>query len=766
MKHVTYNKRDESPEMHAPRSMFRDSRGQVVITAVVFFLLIATTVGTGVINPVLRQVSQANDFVRTRGSLFASQAVNEDALYRIKGNKKFTSPSTLSINSYVATATSTTVAGGLQIDSSGGAFNLVRNIQTHLTSGSGTSFNYGVQAGEGGLILENTSSVSGNVYSNGPILGSGSISSNPTNPNLVGSVNVGPTAYRMVQNGIYIYVVNESTIQTVNIVNPASPTVVSTVSTVLPAGGQQKDIALANGHIFVTATNGNDVVALSLSNPSTPAFVSRVTVTGASQIKTLGSYAYVLSNVGSHTLKTINISNPASMSVVNSVNTVSTFPVGMAIQGTHLYVVSQGGTSKLEIYSLTNPASPTLVSATNIGVNPITIAIFGSYAYIDVYGCGCIQVYNISNPAAPVLVSSTSGNSVNNGYSLYATGSYLYAAVNYSTNRQFQFWNTSNPSTLSLANSTNISGGAPISVIGGQAGYLYLLTQNLNATSPLYIYRVTGSGGNAIWGDVVSAGPSGSVSLINASSTIFARSIDNSIAGKDAYFKNISNTTVLGTSYPNSTDQATSSLPISDELISQWEAEALAGGVITTPCPYKITGSSVVTLGPVKINCDLEVSNSSTLYLAGMVWVKGDVTLSNTGTIAISPSISGKTAAIIADDPANRSSGSKINVSNSTTYLGSGANSYVMLLSQNNSAKNGGGTKAIEVQNSVSGKLLVYSPYGEILLQNSVSIKEVTAWRIRLKNSAQVIYETGLANLLFTSGPAGGYLFDKWREVQ
>ena len=285
MKHVTYNKRDESPEMHAPRSMFRDSRGQVVITAVVFFLLIATTVGTGVINPVLRQVSQANDFVRTRGSLFASQAVNEDALYRIKGNKKFTSPSTLSINYYTATATSTAVAGGLQIDSSGGAFNLVRNIQTHLTSGSGTSFNYGVQAGEGGLILENTSSVSGNVYSNGPILGSGSISSNPTNPNLVGSVNVGPTAYRMVQNGIYIYVVNESTIQTVNIVNPASPTVVSTVSTVLPAGGQQKDIALANGHIFVTATNGNDVVALSLSNPSTPAFVSRVTVTGQVRLK-------------------------------------------------------------------------------------------------------------------------------------------------------------------------------------------------------------------------------------------------------------------------------------------------------------------------------------------------------------------------------------------------------------------------------------------------------------------------------------------------
>jgi hypothetical protein len=149
-----------------------------------------------------------------------------------------------------------------------------------------------------------------------------------------------------------------------------------------------------------------------------------------------------------------------------------------------------------------------------------------------------------------------------------------------------------------------------------------------------------------------------------------------------------------------------------------------------------------------------------------MVWVKGNVTLSNSGTIQIAPSISGRTAAIIADDPANRSSGSTIKISNSTSYLGSGTNSYVMLVSRNTSAQNGGGVKAIEVSNSVSGKLLVYAPHGEILLQNSASIKEVTGWRTRLQNSATVIYETGLANLIFTSGPSGGYQIGSWGEVE
>src|SRR5680860_1368210 len=42
-----------------------------------------------------------------------------------------------------------------------------------LSVGEGASFSYGVQSGQGGFILENTSSITGNVYSAGSIIGSG-----------------------------------------------------------------------------------------------------------------------------------------------------------------------------------------------------------------------------------------------------------------------------------------------------------------------------------------------------------------------------------------------------------------------------------------------------------------------------------------------------------------------------------------------------------------------------------------------------------------
>jgi hypothetical protein len=164
----------------------------------------------------------------------------------------------------------------------------------------------------------------------------------------------------------------------------------------------------------------------------------------------------------------------------------------------------------------------------------------------------------------------------------------------------------------------------------------------------------------------------------------------------------------------------------------------------------------------------LEISGTGyTVTLAGHLWVAGNATIKNSPTIKAASALGGTSVALIADNPANRATGSKIESDNSAVFEGSGSpGSYVLLLSQNRSAEDGGSEVAIKLANSARGALLAYAGHGEILLQNSVSLREVTAWRIRLKNSAEVIYETGLANLIFTTGPSGGYVFDSWREIE
>ena len=82
---------------------------------------------------------------------------------------------------------------------------------------------------------------------------------------------------------------------------------------------------------------------------------------------------------------------------------------------------------------------------------------------------------------------------------------------------------------------------------------------------------IVGYNSNIVKGDIISAGPLGSVIGSHATGTVYAHSISNSNIDKDAYYISISNTTVDGILHPNSPDQATSSLPISDAMIEDWK---------------------------------------------------------------------------------------------------------------------------------------------------------------------------------------------------
>jgi len=305
---------------------------------------------------------------------------------------------------------------------------------------------------------------------------------------------------------------------------------------------------------------------------------------------------------------------------------------------------------------------------------------------------------------------------------------------------------------------------------GIQAGDGGLIMENTSSVSG-NVYSngtVTGDGptNNIIRGSVVSAGPNGFINNLYATSSTHAHTISNAKVDGNAYYQTISNTTVLGTLNPNSPDQATSTLLISDAQIDEWKQAALDGGVISSPCPYTITGP--VTIGPKKINCDLEISgNNYTITLAGNIWVEGNIVVKNSPTMRVDSSFGNKGVSIIADKPADPNYSGTISLENSAVFEGSGLpNSHVMFISQNRSAESGGSVAAILVKNTVSGALLVYAGHGEIRLENSIDLKEVVAYKIRLKNTAEVVYETGIANLLFDSGPSGGYSILDWEEIE
>ncbi|MBI3572231.1 hypothetical protein HY091_01710 [Candidatus Kaiserbacteria bacterium] len=275
---------------------------------------------------------------------------------------------------------------------------------------------------------------------------------------------------------------------------------------------------------------------------------------------------------------------------------------------------------------------------------------------------------------------------------------------------------------------------------------------------------VVGSG-NVIYGDVVSSGTNGLVYGVHATSSVYAHTIGSASAATtvdgNAYYVNKTNATVAGTLYTNSPDQGTAALPISDAQISQWESYAEAGGTISS-CDFSgnYTISSSMSLGPKKIACNLVIKSSSgVLTVTGPLWVTGNITTQTGPTIKMDSALGSTNVAIIADKPTNTTGSGVITVGQSTVFQGSGAQgSFVFLISQNNSAEAGGAVVALSLNQGASA-LVAYASHGLASLSQSVNVKEVTAYKIALTQSASVTYDTGLPNTIFQSGPGGSWDF-------
>ncbi|HYC82978.1 MAG TPA: hypothetical protein VEB60_00310, partial [Candidatus Paceibacterota bacterium] len=202
----------------------------------------------------------------------------------------------------------------------------------------------------------------------------------------------------------------------------------------------------------------------------------------------------------------------------------------------------------------------------------------------------------------------------------------------------------------------------------------------------------------------------------------------------------------------------------SDETVALWEAQAEAGGV--TNCTGTHTISSNTTLGPRKYTCNLLISGNPEITLVGPVWVQGDFQVNNNATFKVAGSQSGRSMAIIAHKPTNQSSSSRILIDNNAKFQGVGAGSYIALVSQNNSAELGGSVRAINMSNNASGDYFLYAGHGLIYLDNNANLNQITAYQIILDNNATISYETGMANLIFSSGPGGTWNIGDWFEIE
>lgn len=279
---------------------------------------------------------------------------------------------------------------------------------------------------------------------------------------------------------------------------------------------------------------------------------------------------------------------------------------------------------------------------------------------------------------------------------------------------------------------------------------------------------VQGSGTSKIYGDIYSAGAAGLINKMDVNKSEPTETDGN------AHANTITDSTIENTPYcqtgsgndkpcdTSQDDPEKKDMPISEGDINTVKNQAASGGQIPS---FTVGGGDSVSLGPKKINGDLVVESNASLTITGTIWVTGDVTFNSNILIQLDPSFGDESATVVAD-------GKMIFDSNVTVcgseggIIGScnaGNDSYTMFLSTNNSLDPA--SPAIDMSSNTTAAIL-YTNSGMIQLNSNIDILEATAYKLRINSNATVTYESGLADIDFSSGPGGVFSIISWEEIE
>lgn len=337
--------------------------------------------------------------------------------------------------------------------------------------------------------------------------------------------------------------------------------------------------------------------------------------------------------------------------------------------------------------------------------------------------------------------------------------------------------------TLSASNVTTSYGWVSVSFTSNPSltpgtTYWIVVDVSSNSTSNYYIMGTT-NGNNYSSGQMKVGSIGGSWTIPNSSYDEFfeiylggVSTIDGMViggSGGNARAFTVTNSTVSGSLYCQSgsgnnkscdTSQPTPSpleFPYSDNQIQDWKDEATALGVRNSS--LSVGGSTSTTTSGMKIVGNLTVSNSGELTLTGPLYVTGNVTISGSAKIKLASSYGASSEFIVADG--------LIDIGSSGGVLGSGTSGSYIVFATTNSC--GGltscsGSKAISVSGS-AGAVVLLAKDGGIDFQGSAGAKGAVGYSMTMSGSTNLVYETGLADIDFLSGPSGSWNVSSWKEI-
>ncbi|HEX5430103.1 MAG TPA: choice-of-anchor R domain-containing protein [Patescibacteria group bacterium] len=155
-------------------------QGQIIIIALVFVLITISLVGSLVAYTFIQVRAQKQSQARLE-ALNIAEAGIEAALWKLNNQAGYAGETGTSFGAGVYDVATTDISGDQKLltvdayvpNSSAPLAHRIVSV-TVSTGTTGVGFNYGVQVGQGGLDMDGSGTINGNVYANGPITGDSS----------------------------------------------------------------------------------------------------------------------------------------------------------------------------------------------------------------------------------------------------------------------------------------------------------------------------------------------------------------------------------------------------------------------------------------------------------------------------------------------------------------------------------------------------------------------------------------------------------------
>ena len=154
-----------------------NNKGFAAIMSLLVVISLVLVVSFSISIIVINENQIDKNLVLSAQSYYSAESGIEDGLLRVMNSNDYAHPvSDLNLGDSVVSRVITQTGNSTIIESFSFHHNNRRKVKAELViTTSDISFHYGVQVGEGGLVMGNNSSIDGNLYSDGSVSGSGTI---------------------------------------------------------------------------------------------------------------------------------------------------------------------------------------------------------------------------------------------------------------------------------------------------------------------------------------------------------------------------------------------------------------------------------------------------------------------------------------------------------------------------------------------------------------------------------------------------------------